>query len=422
MFVDRVKIYVKGGDGGNGCISFRREKYVPRGGPDGGNGGRGGDVIMVVDSGLRTLLDYRYKRHYKAQRGKHGSGKAKDGASADPLVLRVPPGTVIRDAETGELIADLVNEGDQVVVARGGRGGRGNRSFRSAVRKTPRFAEKGEPGEERWLILELKLLADVGLIGMPNVGKSTLLSRISEAKPKIGDYPFTTINPNLGVVELPDGRQFVAADLPGLIEGASRGVGLGHEFLRHIERTRVLLHILDITQGDPLDAFTKINNELKEYDERLLDYPQIVVINKADIPDVKERAPEVAASLKKEGFEVFIISAATGEGITPLLYRTADLLDALNERDGKEEKVVVHRVHRREKENRFEVVREGKDFVVKGKAVERLLAMTDIDNDEALHRMQMILDRMGVFRELKEQGVQNGDTVIIGDISFEYYD
>ncbi|HBC91428.1 MAG TPA: GTPase ObgE, partial [Pelotomaculum sp.] len=287
MFFDKARIFVKGGDGGNGCVAMRREKYVPEGGPWGGDGGRGGDIVFQADKGLRTLVDFRYKRHYKAERGKHGEGKNRYGPSADDLVVRLPVGTVIRDDDTGELIADLVQNGQQVVVARGGRGGRGNAHFATPNNKAPKLAEKGEPGEERWLSLELKLLADVGLVGFPNAGKSTLISQVSAAKPKIADYPFTTITPNLGVVRVDDGRSFVVADIPGLIEGAHLGAGLGHEFLRHVERTRLLIHVLDTagSEGrDPVEDFKVTNRELILYNPAIGSRPQVIVANKMDLP------------------------------------------------------------------------------------------------------------------------------------------
>ena len=297
MFVDYVKIYVRGGDGGNGAVAFRREKYVPRGGPAGGDGGRGGDVIFRVDEGLRTLIDFRYQKHFKAKRGEHGRSKGQHGASAEPLVVKVPPGTVVKDAETGEVIADLTRKGQEVVVARGGRGGRGNMRFVSPSNPAPEIAENGEPGEERWVELELKVLADVGLIGYPSVGKSTLLAAVSAARPKIADYHFTTLSPNLGVVDVGDGRSFVMADLPGLIEGAHQGVGLGHQFLRHVDRTRVLVHVVDMAalEGrDPYEDWVKINQELRQYRKELAGRPQIVAANKMDLPDARAICPTFA--------------------------------------------------------------------------------------------------------------------------------
>lgn len=420
MFYDKAKIFVKGGDGGNGCVAMRREKYVPEGGPWGGDGGRGGDVVFRADEGLRTLVDFRYKRHYKAERGRHGEGKNKHGASGDDLVVRVPVGTVVRDAGTGELIADLVKDGQEVVVARGGRGGRGNTHFATPFNKAPKIAEKGEPGEERWLELELKLLADVGLVGFPNAGKSTLLSRVSAARPKIANYPFTTITPNLGVVRVEDGRSFVMADIPGLIEGAHAGAGLGHEFLRHVERTRLLVHVLDTagSEGrDPVEDFRVTNRELSLYNPVLGQRPQVIAANKMDL----DEAAENLARLKEaygESYEIFPISAATGSGLDALIYRVAGLLDEIPGEapllDGAAEPV-VHRAG-----PRFTVSREEGIFLVGGKEIERHVAMTDMENEEAVERLQRIISRMGVVDALKEAGIKEGDTVKIGKLEFEF--
>jgi len=420
MFYDKAKIFVKGGDGGNGCVAMRREKYVPEGGPWGGDGGRGGDVILVADEGLRTLVDFRYKKHYKAERGRHGEGKNRHGASGNDLTIRVPVGTVVRDAETGELISDMVENGQAVVVARGGRGGRGNAHFATPNNKAPRLAEKGEPGEERWLDLELKLLADVGLIGFPNVGKSTLISRISAAKPKIADYPFTTVIPNLGMVRLEDGRSFVVADIPGLIEGAHAGTGLGHEFLRHVERTRLLVHVLDTagSEGrDPVDDFQVTNRELLLYNAVISKKPQVIAANKMDL----EGAAEGFSRLKKaygDKYEIFPVSAATGRGIDTLIYRVAGLLEELpvESKAAVENQVAV--IHRAQP--RFTINREEGCFVVEGKEVERHVAMTDLDREESVERLQRIIKRMGVDSALKDAGAREGDTVRIGRFEFEY--
>lgn len=319
MFVDEATILVKAGDGGRGCVSFRREKYVPRGGPDGGDGGKGGDVILEADPNLRTLLDYRYQRHYRAQDGEPGRGKNQHGKDGEDLVLRVPVGTVVYDAETGQVLADLCEPGQRVVVARGGRGGRGNAHFATPTRQTPRFAEPGQKGEERTLRLELRLLADIGLVGYPNVGKSTFLGKVSRARPKVAPYPFTTLAPHLGVVRMGE-REFVVADIPGLIEGAHRGVGLGIQFLRHIKRTKILLHLLDISDGgDPLKRYDDIRKEMGLFDEELLRKPELVVLNKIDLPEVRRRIPEVKEIFAQRGKEVFPISALTGEGLAELL-------------------------------------------------------------------------------------------------------
>ncbi len=318
-FVDQVKIHVKAGDGGHGCVSFRREKYVPRGGPDGGDGGRGGDVILVADPQLHTLYDFYHRVHFRAENGRPGMGKKMTGRDGEDLILRVPVGTVVRDAETGEVLGDLVRPGQRLIVARGGKGGRGNARFATPTNQAPRYAEPGRPGEERWLILELKLIADVGLVGLPNAGKSTLLSRISAARPKIADYPFTTLQPNLGVVALSDERTFVVADLPGLIEGAHRGVGLGLDFLRHVERTRVLLQVIDASSEDPLRDFEIIEKEMAHYQPELLKKPRAVALNKIDlIPDRNLLRP-VKETLERKGHPVYLISAATGEGLRDLL-------------------------------------------------------------------------------------------------------
>jgi len=319
MFVDEALIWVKAGDGGRGCVSFRREKYVPRGGPDGGDGGKGGDVILEADPNLKTLLDYRYKREYEAQNGEPGKGKNQHGKDGKPLILKVPVGTIVKDAQTDEVIADLSKPFERLVVARGGKGGRGNARFATPIRQAPHFAEPGQPGEERWLKLELKLLADVGLIGFPNTGKSTLLRKISRARPEVAPYPFTTLRPYLGVVRFED-KEFIVADIPGLIEGAHKGIGLGNQFLKHIERTRLLVHLIDISNGEEaLELYEKIRNELKLYKEDLLEKPELVVLNKIDLPQVREKVEEVKEAFQNRGLPFFAISALTGEGIGELL-------------------------------------------------------------------------------------------------------
>ncbi len=331
MFIDQARIYVKAGDGGNGCVSFRREKYVPKGGPDGGDGGKGGDVILRADEGLHTLVDFRYRRVFRAQKGAHGQGSHKTGRSAPDLVIPVPVGTLVRDAHTGEVIADLVRHGQEVVVARGGRGGRGNARFATATRQAPRFAEPGEKGEERVLDLELRVLADVGFVGFPNAGKSTLLARISAARPKIADYPFTTLHPHLGVVRVAEGQSFVAADIPGLIEGAHRGAGLGHQFLRHISRTRLLLFLLDLSAEDPEHTYEVLRSELRAYDPSLAERPRVVALNKIDLPDARARVETVRAAFEGRGIPTYPISALTGEGVEELvrvLYRRLQELRA----------------------------------------------------------------------------------------------
>lgn len=422
MFFDKARIYVKGGDGGNGCVAMRREKYIPEGGPWGGDGGRGGNIVFQADEGLRTLVDFRYKRHYKADRGKHGEGKNRYGLSADDLVIRLPVGTVVRDDDTGELVADLVKNGQKVVVARGGRGGRGNAHFATPNNKAPKMAEKGEPGEERWLNLELKLLADVGLVGYPNAGKSTLISKVSAAKPKIANYPFTTVTPNLGVVRVEDGRSFVMADIPGLIEGAHEGAGLGHEFLRHVERTRLMIHVIDTagSEGrDPVEDFQVTNRELVLYNPLIGSRPQVIAANKMDLPEAAENLTRLKAAYGHE-YEIFPISAATGDGLDPLIYKVAALLEDLPSVTPPEEETAEHVIHRAEP--RFSISREEGIFLVGGHEVKRHVAMTDLENDEAVERLQRIFKRMGIDDALKEAGIKEGDTVKIGEFEFEYVD
>jgi GTP-binding protein len=420
VFIDRAKIYVKAGDGGDGVVAFRREKYVPRGGPSGGDGGKGGDVVLMVDSNLSTLMDFKYRVHYKAKRGEHGQGANKIGKSAEDLIIRVPPGTVVKDAENGEVLADLVENGQTFIVARGGRGGRGNARFVSSVHRAPDFAEKGEPGEERWIILELKLLADVGLIGFPNAGKSTLLSRMTAARPKIADYPFTTLSPNLGVVDISpgEGKSFVVADIPGLIEGAHEGMGLGHEFLRHVERTRLLIHVIDAAglENDPVEGFYVINREIEEYSEKLSQKPQIIAANKMDLPQARANFERIKSALEREGFEVLPISGATGQGVKELVYRVANLLEKMPQ-DIQTEEI---RQYTLREEKPFKVERGGRVFYVSGKLVERLVAMTDLENESAVKRLQITFKRIGLDDALKKEGIKAGDTVKIGEAEFYY--
>lgn len=421
MFYDRTKIYLKAGDGGAGAVSFRREKYVPMGGPNGGDGGRGGDIILEADEGLRTLVDFRYRRHYKADRGEHGQGKDMHGKGAENLVLRLPAGTIIKDDQTGEILADLTKHGQRVTIAKGGRGGRGNARFMSNTNKAPTVAEKGEPGEERWLLLELKLLADVGLVGFPNVGKSTLISRVSAAKPKIADYHFTTIVPNLGVVKIED-QSFVMADIPGIIEGAHTGAGLGHEFLRHIERTRLLLHVLDISgseERDPLLDFRVINRELKEYSPALAERPMIVVPNKLDLDQGKENLARLQEFLKDD-YEIYPISAVTGEGIAELLHRIMQILPDVPpiEFSASPDE---HRLVEAQSDERFTIEREDDGaFVLKGKEIEKHAAMAYLETEDGLMRFQNILKVMGVDDALKDEGVKEGDKVRIGKLELQW--
>ncbi len=417
MFFDEAKIYVKGGDGGNGCVSFRREKYVPFGGPNGGDGGKGGDVYLVVNPHLNTLVAFKRQRHFKAQRGEHGRGKNQTGRSGQDLVIEVPPGTVVRDAKTGEFIADLTEPGQKVLVARGGRGGRGNAAFATSTNQAPRIAERGEPGQERWLHLELKLIADVGIVGVPNAGKSTLLAAVSAARPKIADYPFTTLEPNLGVVALDEATSFVMADIPGLIEGASRGAGLGHTFLRHIERTRLIVHLLDGASPNPLRDYETINEELALFDEKLAAKPQLVVLNKIDLPQAQAVWPAVKKAMEARGQPVLCISALTGQGVREMLGRVAEMLKALPR---KEVALPEVKILRPREEEAFTIVREDGAWRVRGAKVERLAAMTNWDLDEAVQRFHRIITRMGVTMALREAGVQIGDTVRIGKVELEW--
>ena len=417
MFYDRAKIFVKAGDGGNGSASFRRERYVPMGGPDGGDGGRGGSVYLRVDVGETTLIDYRYKQHFKAAKGGNGAKQKKHGKAGEDLYLPVPPGTVVRDADTDELIADLIVPQQSVMVARGGKGGLGNVHFATSTMQAPTFAEKGEPGEERWLQLELKILADVGIIGFPNVGKSTLVSRVTAASPKIADYPFTTLSPTLGVATV-DEFTFVIADIPGLIEGAHEGVGLGHDFLRHVERTRVLIHMVDVSPQsgrDPLRDYETINEELRLFDPSLLEKPQVVALNKIDVPGAVDRAVTAEAALKKGGIRSFRISAEQAQGLEPLVRAVATILQEMPPAPAEPtEEVRVYRPL--EAPGEFSVSIEEDAFVVTGKAIERMAAMTDVQNRQAIMRFERRIERMGVLKALEEAGVQNGDTVRIGRI------
>ncbi|WLR44075.1 GTPase ObgE [Bacillus carboniphilus] len=428
MFVDQVKIYTKGGDGGNGMVAYRREKYVPNGGPAGGDGGTGADVIFEVDEGLRTLMDFRYKKHFKAPRGEHGMSKNQHGKNAEDMIVKVPPGTVVKDDDTEEIIADLTEHGQRAVITKGGRGGRGNTRFATSANPAPEIAENGEPGQERYVILELKILADVGLVGFPSVGKSTLLSVVSSARPKVGAYHFTTIVPNLGMVETDDGRSFVMADLPGLIEGAHQGVGLGHQFLRHIERTRVIVHIIDMSgmEGrDPYQDYVTINQELSEYNMRLTERPQIVVANKMDLPDAKDNL----AIFKKqvdENVKVLSISAVTREGVKELLYEVADLVDQTPEFPlYSEEELNQSRVlyKYQEEDKGFEIKRDSDGaWVLSGEKVSKLFKMTDFSRDESVKRFARQLRSLGVDDELRKRGAKDGDSVRLFKFEFEFVD
>ncbi len=417
MFYDQAKIYVKAGDGGDGCVAFRREKYIPYGGPAGGDGGKGGDVVLVVDPHLNTLYRFSRRRHFKAKRGEHGRGKKQKGASAPNVEVPVPPGTVVYDDESGELLADLTEPGQTFVAAKGGRGGRGNARFATPTNQAPRMAEHGAPGDERWLRLELKLLADVGLVGLPNAGKSTLLAAVSAARPKIAAYPFTTLEPNLGVVALDDYDSLVLADIPGLIEGASQGAGLGHEFLRHVERTRLLIHLIDGADQDPLAAFDTINAELAAFDETLASKPQIVAFNKMDLPQAQARWPEVRDVLEERGYPVLSLSGVTGQGTRELLYRAYQILQELPEEPPPPEIPVLRPDLDRDA---FSIERIGDAWQVRGERIERTAAMTRWGLDEAVHRFQKALQRLGITEALEEAGVQVGDTVYIGEVELEW--
>jgi GTP-binding protein len=415
MFFDQARIYVQGGNGGNGVVAFRREKFVPRGGPAGGNGGRGGDVILRVDPGLNTLYSLQHQVHYRAPRGVHGSGANKTGANGEDLIVPVPPGTLVRDAETQELIADLTEDEQTFVAARGGRGGRGNVAFKTARNNAPRIAENGEEGEERWLELELKLVADVGIIGVPNAGKSTLLSVVSAAKPKIADYPFTTVEPNLGVAEV-GYRQIVLADVPGLMEGAHEGVGLGISFLRHIERTRVLVHLVSGDSPDPIGDFEAINQELRLFKPGLLDKPQLVVLNKMDLPTSQEVWPDFQKQIEATGRPLMNISAITGQNVQDLLYRLLQMLDDLPQETEERVAAMVEIVPEAD-ENEFRIYPAGDGaWRVEGVAIERTAQMTNWDYYEAMLRFQRILRAMGITDALNAEGVGEGDTVFIGPV------
>lgn len=425
MFIDKARIFVKAGNGGNGAVSFRREKYVPAGGPDGGDGGRGANIIMVADTGLRTLMDFKYKRKYSAQHGEDGSKKKRAGKNGEDLILSVPEGTVIRDEKTGLIIADLKKAGDQAVVARGGYGGKGNQHFANAVRQAPAFAKSGTDGQERWITLELKMIADVGLLGFPNVGKSTFLSVVTSAKPKIANYHFTTLTPNLGVVQTRHGDSFVIADIPGIIEGAADGVGLGHDFLRHVERTKVLVHIVDISgiEGrDPIDDFEKINEELRLYNERLSTRPQLVVANKSDLLFDESIYENFKKTMEEKGYEVFKMSAATRDGVDQVIDRVSQLLNEVEE----VELVSQEEMYRPEldvdEDGGLKVqVDENGIYVVTGRELRRIMYSVNFDDMESLQFFQAQMEVKGVFDMLREAGIEDGDTVKIYELEFEFY-
>ena len=424
MFTDYAKITVKSGDGGNGAVTFRREKYVASGGPDGGDGGRGGSVYFVVDKDSNTLIDFRFKKHFKAENGKNGSGNNCYGKKGEDLYIKVPIGTIIKDAETGKVVADLSKEGQKELILPGGRGGKGNTHFATSTRQAPRFAQDGEKGLEKELILELKSLADVGLVGFPNVGKSTFLSTVTSANPKIANYHFTTINPNLGVVKTDYDDSFVIADIPGIIEGASEGTGLGIQFLRHVERTRLLLHVIDVsgTEGrNPVDDFYKINEELKKYSEKLANRKQIIVASKADIIQDETLYKELEKLAKEKELEIYKISSATGEGVRELLARVSQILKELPKEELVEIEDKVEYTLSDEKDE-FEAIKENNEFIVKGKAVERLMGRVNIQDNESMYYFQKMLRELGIEDELKKKGIKEGDYVKILEWEFEWYE
>ena len=422
MFTDYTKIIIKSGNGGNGAVSFRREKYITNGGPDGGDGGKGGNVYFKVDKDKNTLIDFRYNKKFKASNGENGSSSKCTGKSGNDIYIGVPIGTIIKDVETGKIIADQ-SEKDQVeCVLKGGRGGRGNQHFATSTRQAPRFSEDGEPGEEKEVILELKLLADVGLLGFPNVGKSTFLSTVTDARPKIANYQFTTLEPNLGVVKSKDGSSFVIADIPGIIEGASQGVGLGLQFLRHIERTRLLLHFIDVSGMEgrsPIDDFKVINEELLQYSEKLAKRKQIIVASKCDVIN-EELYSELDNLAKSQNMELFKISSSTGEGVQELLDYVCKVLKTLQKEDLYEaDEKMVYTL--KENSNEFSINRDGNVFEVKGNSVEKVIRRINIDDNESIHYMHKCLVNLGVEKALKDNGIKDGDTVKILDYEFEWY-
>jgi len=427
MFADRAKIFIRSGKGGDGHVSFRRELYVPNGGPDGGDGGRGGDVIFEVDEGLNTLQDYRHRRKYAAKDGEQGGKRRCHGKDAEDIVLKVPEGTVVKEAESGKVIADMSGDNRRQVILKGGRGGLGNQHFATSTMQIPKYAQPGQPSQELWVNLELKVIADVGLVGFPNVGKSTFLSRVTNAQPKIANYHFTTLNPNLGVVDLPDGRGFVIADIPGLIEGASEGVGLGHEFLRHIERTKLMIHVVDAagTEGrDPVDDIYKINAELKAYNADIANRPQVIAANKIDaIYSDPENDPikRLKDEFDPQGYKVFPISGVTGEGLNELLYYVSDQLKDLDaapivfeqEYFPEDELIYVDLPYTVEKEDGM--------YVVEGPKIEKMLGYTNLDSEKGFAFFQKFLKDTGILKELEDAGIEEGDTVRMYGLQFDYY-
>ena len=427
MFADRAKIYVRSGKGGDGHVSFRREKYVPSGGPDGGDGGRGGDVIFVVDEGLNTLTDFRHIRKYKAQDGETGGKRNCRGKDGESIIIKVPAGTVIKEAESGKVIADMSGENTRQILLQGGKGGNGNQHYATSTMQAPKYAQPGQPAKELELLLELKVIADVGLVGFPNVGKSTFLSSVTNARPKIANYHFTTLNPNLGVVDLQDAKGFVIADIPGLIEGASQGVGLGHEFLRHIERTKVIIHIVDAasTEGrDPIADIHAINKELEEYNPDLLKRPQVIAANKIDaILPGEDPVRKIRDTFEKDGISVFPISAVTGEGVKVLLYHISSLLSTMDEKP-----VIFEQEYFPDEEmvldnEPFYVTydADAQEYVVEGPRIEKMLGYTNLESEKGFRFFQNFLKDTGILEQLEQLGIQEGDTVRMYGLSFDYY-
>lgn len=427
MFADRAKIYIRSGKGGDGHVSFRREKYVPNGGPDGGDGGHGGDVIFEVDDGLNTLVDYRHKRKYCAQDGEPGGKKRCHGKDADDIILKVPEGTVIKEAESGKVIADMSGDNRRQVILKGGKGGLGNQHFATATMQIPKYAQPGQPAQELNVLLELKVIADVGLVGFPNVGKSTLLSRVTNANPKIANYHFTTLNPNLGVVDLEGSEGFVIADIPGLIEGASEGIGLGHEFLRHIERTKMMIHVVDAASSegrDPIDDIYKINAELEAYNPEIAKRPQVIAANKTDLIYTEDEDPveKIRAEFEPKGVKVFAISGVSGSGIKELLYyvneqlKTLDQKPVIFEQEFFPEDALIHE----DLPYSVEVDEEGM-YVVEGAKIEKMLGYTNLDSEKGFAFFQKFLKDSGILDELEAAGIQEGDTVRMYGLQFDYY-
>ena len=424
MFTDYAKITASAGKGGNGAVSFRREKYIAAGGPDGGDGGKGGDIFFEVDPDANTLIEFRYKKKFKAENGNNGEGAHKYGKSGVDLYIKVPQGTIVKDAKTGEVLADMSTKGQKTLVLRGGRGGKGNSHFATSTRQAPRFSQGGEPGEERELILELKLLADVGLIGYPSVGKSTILSVVTSATPKIAEYHFTTLEPNLGVVKSEYGDSFVIADIPGLIEGASEGTGLGIQFLRHIERTRLLLHVIDVasTEGrDPVEDFYVINKELEKYSKKLASKKQIIVANKIDAMQDEEQFKKLEKIAKEKKIPIYKISAATGEGIKELMAEVSKVLKTLPKEELNDE-IIPHKVYKLENEEPFTIEKEKDMYVIDGPAIRELMRKVNMEDSESRYYFQNNLDQLGVNQKLKEMGVKEGDTVKVYDYILEWED